>query len=69
MVENGASENGIARISDIMLASIRTLDFLWDSTSGDSLDYVLDQIIYQFASVAAHETGLNKDDIYVKLLL
>ena len=68
MVDHGCTYHAIDRIDDIMLASIRTLGFLWDSNANRSLDHILDSIIMQMSEIAANETGSSKEEIYVLLV-
>lgn len=69
MKESGANKSAAARIDDIMLASIRTLDFIWDTNADRTLDYLLDQIILQMAQVAAKELNQDRDKIYIDLIV
>ncbi len=56
------------RVEDIMLASIRTLDFIWEANADKSLDYILESILRHMAFVAAEDTGGNQDKIYIEMI-
>lgn len=68
MTDGGADELSLIRVEDIMLASIRTLDFMWDNNAEKSMDYVLECILKKMALVAADAIRGDQDKIYIAMV-
>lgn len=63
LIEHGKTE-AAHKIEDIMLASIRTLGFVWSTENADrSLDTMFDIIKREIATVTAEALGTDRDTI------
>jgi hypothetical protein len=68
MKDGGASLEAMAKVENIMLASIRTLDFLWDSNADKAMDYVLEAILRHMALVASEAVDGDQNKIYIDMI-
>lgn len=68
MKAGGADVQSMARVEDIMLASIRTLDFLWGANADKTMDYVLESVLRHMALVAADATKGDHEKIYMEMI-
>lgn len=68
MKDDNADFESLTKIEDIMLASIRTLDFIWESNADKTTDYILESVIRHMALVAGEAIGKNQNDVYVEMI-
>lgn len=68
MNDGGAGTDAMAKVENIMLASIRTLDFLWDNNADKVMDYVLEAILRHMALVASESVGGDHNKIYIDMV-
>lgn len=68
MKENNADFIYLAKVEDIMLASIRTLHFLWDNNADKATDYILESVLMHMALVASEATGIKQGDVYMEMI-
>lgn len=68
MKDGDADFASLTKVEDIMLASIRTLHFIWDTNADKTTDYLLESVLRHMAFVAGEAIGMDVNDVYRQMI-